>query len=61
MISKQTNNPTHHFLHADIVGEQLGDYVSIGQKHVADSLEKQKHEEQIYVNILLPLVTENCT
>lgn len=32
---------THHFLHGDIVGKQLGDDVSIGQKHIADGLEKK--------------------
>lgn len=33
---------THHFLHADVVGEQLGDDISVGQKHIANGLRKRK-------------------
>lgn len=44
---------THHFLHGDIVGKQLGDDVSIGQKHIADGLEKKttKKRERNYKEI----------
>lgn len=36
---------THHFLHGDIVGKQLWYDVSIGQKHIADGLEKKTTKE----------------
>lgn len=46
---------THHFLHADVVGKQFGDDISVGQKHVANGLrrgERSKSSGAIPLNEL---------
>lgn len=52
---------THHFLHCDIVGKQLGDDISIGQKYITDGLGRGTKEEQlaIYHQVIVICIKNN--
>lgn len=43
---EELSSTTHHFLHCDIVGKQLGDDISIGEKNIADGLGRKMRGEK---------------
>lgn len=43
------SSSTHHFLHADVVGKQLGDDISVGQQHVANGLRKRERDKSSHI------------